>query len=405
MAKELILLNISGPDKPGITSKMTEILSNHKAHILDIGQAVIHNFLNIGILFEVNDEFNSSPILKDLLFKAYKLGIDVKFTAISEEDYEKWVLNQGKERYIITLLGRYLTAEQISKLTSIISNQGLNIDIINRLSGRTSLKKGAENKNVCVEFYVSGKPNNLQEMKKSFLELSPLTGVDIAFQADDIFRRSRRMVCFDMDSTLIQTEVIDELAEYAGVREEVSRITEAAMHGEIDFKESFKQRLNLMKGVKEEVLKEIVSKIPLTQGAERLFKALKRFGFKTAILSGGFTYFAHHLQERLGIDYVFANELEIKNGELTGSYIGEVIDGKRKAELLKVLADRENLLLDQIVAVGDGSNDLPMISVAGLGIAFHAKPIVKENARTAISTIGLDGILYLMGYRDRDIES
>ena len=405
MAKELILLNISGPDKPGLTSKMTEILANHKSHVLDIGQAVIHNFLNIGILFEVNDEFNSSPILKDLLFKAYELGVDVKFTPVSEDNYESWVRNQGKERYIVTLLGRHLTAEQISRLTSIIADQGLNIDIINRLSGRTSLKQLDEDKNVCVEFYVTGKPKDLQGMKKSFLELSPKMGVDIAFQADNIFRRSRRMICFDMDSTLIQAEVIDELAEYAGVREEVSRITEAAMRGEIDFKESFKQRLALMKGVKESVLLEIVSKIPLTDGAERLFKALKKFGFKTAILSGGFTYFARHLQAKLGIDYVYANELEFENGELTGNYIGEVVDGNRKADLLKVLADREDLLLDQVVAVGDGSNDLPMISVAGLGIAFHAKPVVKANARTAISTIGLDGILYLMGYRDRDIES
>lgn len=404
MSKELILLNITGPDKPGITSKMTEILSSYKAHILDIGQAVIHNFLNIGILFEVPKKYNASPILKDLLFKGYEQGVDIKFTPISEPDYETWVSMQGKEKYIITLLGRHLTAEQISLVTKIIAGQGLNIDIINRLSGRTSLQHDLGNKNVCVEFSVTGKPKDLQDMKKSFLELSPRTGIDIAFQADNIFRRSRRMICFDMDSTLIQAEVIDELAEYAGVREKVSQITEAAMRGEIDFKESFRQRLSLMKGVKESVLLEIVSKIPLTDGAERLFKALKKFGFKTAILSGGFTYFARHLQAKLGIDYVYANELEIINSELTGNYIGEVIDGKRKAELLKILADRENLLLNQVVAVGDGSNDLPMISVAGLGIAYHAKPIVKENARTAISSIGLDGILYLMGYRDRDIE-
>ncbi len=404
MSKELILLNITGPDKPGITSKMTEILSSYKAHILDIGQAVIHNFLNIGILFEVPKKYNASPILKDLLFKGYEQGVDIKFTPISEPDYETWVSMQGKEKYIITLLGRHLTAEQISLVTKIIAGQGLNIDIINRLSGRTSLQRDLGNKNVCVEFSVTGKPKDLQDMKKSFLELSPRTGIDIAFQADNIFRRSRRMICFDMDSTLIQAEVIDELAEYAGVREKVSQITEAAMRGEIDFKESFRQRLSLMKGVKESVLLEIVSKIPLTDGAERLFKALKKFGFKTAILSGGFTYFARHLQAKLGIDYVYANELEIINSELTGNYIGEVIDGKRKAELLKILADRENLLLNQVVAVGDGSNDLPMISVAGLGIAYHAKPIVKENARTAISSIGLDGILYLMGYRDRDIE-
>lgn len=405
MKRELILLNISGPDKPGITSKMTEILSGYNAHVLDIGQAVIHNFLNIGILFEVTDEFNSSPILKDLLFKAYEMGIDVKFTPVTEDDYENWVKQQGKERYIITLVGRHLSAEQIALVTSIISKQGLNIDIINRLSGRTSLRQSEGKTNVCVEFSVTGKPLDLQGMKKSFLELSPLTGVDIAFQADNIFRRSRRMICFDMDSTLIQAEVIDELAEYAGVREKVSKITEAAMRGEIDFKESFRQRLSLMKGVKESVLLEIASKIPLTEGAERLFKALKKFGFKTAILSGGFTYFARHLQAKLGIDYVYANELEIENGLLTGNYIGDVVDGQRKAELLKTLADRENLLLDQVVAVGDGSNDLPMISLAGLGIAFHAKPIVKANARTAISSIGLDGILYLMGYRDRDINS
>ncbi len=401
--REIILLNISGGDKPGVTASLTEVLAQSNVNILDIGQAVIHEDLGLGILFEVPTKAESSPILKDLLFKAYELNINVKFTPIPPEKYEEWVAHQGKDRYIVTLISRKLTAVQLSKVTSIIASQGLNIDIITRLSGRIPLDKHDQNTKSVVEFSVRGTPNNPERMKTDFMQLAADIGIDIAFQADNIFRRNRRLVCFDMDSTLIQTEVIDELAYRAGVGEQVSAITESAMRGEIDFTESFIKRVGLLKGLDESVMKDIAEKLPLTEGAERLFKTLKFYGYRTAILSGGFNYFGNHLKNKLGIDYVFANELEIKDGKLTGRHLGEIVDGKRKAELLNLLAFKEGIHLEQVIAVGDGSNDLPMLQLAGLGIAFHAKPKVKESAKNSISNIGLDAILYLLGFRDREI--
>nr|WP_321409024.1 phosphoserine phosphatase SerB [uncultured Carboxylicivirga sp.] len=401
--KEIILLNISGEDKPGLTAALTNILANYEVNILDIGQAVIHEDLGLGILFEVPSTNESSPILKDLLFKSYELGINIKFTPITEQKYNEWVGHQGKERFIITLLSRKLKASQLSKVTDIISNQGLNIDYITRLSGRVLLNDDHENSKSVVEFSVRGTPGNTEKMKQEFMAISKECAIDIAFQADNIFRRNRRLVCFDMDSTLIQTEVIDELAIKAGVGDKVIAITEAAMRGEIDFNESFKQRVSLLKGLDESVMKEIAEKLPITEGAERLFKTLKKYGYRTAILSGGFNYFGNYLKSKLDIDYVFANELEIKDGKLTGKHTGEIVNGEKKAELLKLLAFKEDIHLDQVIAVGDGSNDLPMLKLAGLGIAFHAKPKVKASAKNHISTIGLDAILYLLGFRDREI--
>ncbi|MDP4208367.1 MAG: phosphoserine phosphatase SerB [Bacteroidota bacterium] len=402
--REIILLNIYGTDKPGLTSTLTQILASYKVNILDIGQAVIHNNLDLGILFEVPFESEASPILKDLLFKGYELGVKVKFTPIAEKDYNFWVGKQGKERYNITLLGRRITAAQIAEVSKVIFDQQLNIEKISRLSGRPRLTEKKQDVKACVEFSVRGTPIDVATMKGSFLDIARNLGLDIAFQEDNIYRRTRRLVCFDMDSTLIQTEVIDELAHRAGVGEEVCKITEAAMRGEINFADSFQQRVALLKGLDEKVMIDIAEKLPLTEGAERLFRTLKKYGFKTAILSGGFTYFGKYLQNKLGVDYVFANQLEIESGKLTGNYVGDIVDGPKKAELLRNIAFKEDIHLAQTVAVGDGSNDLPMINIAGLGIAFHAKPLVKKNAQHSISTIGLDAILFLMGFRERDIE-
>ncbi|MCT4647153.1 MAG: phosphoserine phosphatase SerB [Carboxylicivirga sp.] len=401
--KEIILLNISGEDKPGLTALLTGILSQYGVNILDIGQAVIHEDLGLGILFEVPETAESAPVLKELLFKSYELGLNLKFTPVTEEKYKDWVGQQGKERFIITMLSRKLSADQLSQVTGIISNQGLNIDYISRLSGRVLLDDHEGNDKSVVEFSVRGTPKNESEMKQQFIDISREAGVDIAFQADNIFRRNRRLVCFDMDSTLIQTEVIDELAIKAGIGDQVKEITEAAMRGDIDFNESFIQRVALLEGLDESVMKEIAENLPITEGAERLFKTLKTYGYKTAILSGGFTYFGNYLKSKLDIDYVFANELEIKEGKLTGKHKGEIVNGEKKAELLKLLAFKEDIHLEQVIAVGDGSNDLPMLKLAGLGIAFHAKPKVKESAKHHISTIGLDAILYLLGFRDREI--
>lgn len=405
--REIILLNISGEDKPGVTSTLTTILSNYKVNILDIGQAVIHEQLSLGILFELPEESESAPVLKDLLFKAYELDINVKFTPVSESNYNHWVNLQGKDRFIVTLLSRKATSLQLSKVTDIIYKQGLNIDSITRLTGRIPLDDVLENNisKACIQFSIRGNPKDTTAMRQSFMEISWEIGADIAFQYDNIYRRNRRLVCFDMDSTLIQTEVIVELAKRAGVGDEVDKITEAAMQGKIDFNESFIQRIGLLRGLNESVMQDVAEKLPVTEGAERLFRTLKKYGFKTAILSGGFNYFGKYLQRKFDIDYVFANELEISDGKLTGKHVGEIVNGEVKAEWLKKIAFKEDIHLEQVVAVGDGANDLPMINIAGLGIAFHAKPKVKANARHAISTIGLDAILYLMGFRDREIEN
>jgi phosphoserine phosphatase len=404
MNSDIFLLNISGQDKPGLTSSLTAVLAAYDAKVLDIGQANIHDTLTLGILFQIKSDKKSAAVLKDLLFKSYELGIKAKFTPISIEDYEKWVSQQGKNRYIVTLLGEKLTAEHISEVTKVISEKNLNIDAIKRLTGRASLLKHDDYPRASIQLSIRGAILKKSDFTEKFMQISEELGLDIAFQEDNIFRRNRRLVCFDMDSTLIQTEVIDELAEIKGVGKQVKAITESAMNGEIDFNESFTQRMKLLKGLDESVLEYVAKNLPITKGAKRLIDTLKSYGFKTAILSGGFTYFGNYLQKELGIDYVFANQLEIKNGKLTGGYLGEIVDGNKKAEYLQKLATQEGIHISQTIAVGDGANDLPMLNLAGLGIAFHAKPKVKDNAQSAISNIGLDGILYLLGYHDRHID-
>ena len=397
---ELILINISGQDRPGVTSSLTEILAKYDAQILDIGQADIHHNLALGILFKTDSE-RSGEILKELLFKAYELNVQIRFSPISVEDYSKWVSMQGKNRYIITILGRKLTAKQIAKVTNVVAEQGMNIAGIQRLTGRMPLTdKEQPLSKSCVEFSVRGNPLNKEQMQSDFMQMAAEMEFDISMQEDNMYRRSRRLICFDMDSTLIETEVIDELAMRAGVGDKVKAITESAMRGEIDFNESFKERVALLKGLDESVMKDIAEHLPITEGVDRMMKVLKRAGYKTAILSGGFTYFGRYLKEKFGFDYVYANELEIENGKLTGNYVGEIVNGRRKAELLKLIAQGENVNIAQTIAVGDGANDLPMLSTAGLGIAFHAQPKVKQNAGQSISTIGIDGVLYFLGFKD-----
>ena len=397
---ELILINISGDDRPGVTSALTDILARHEAHILDIGQADIHHSLSLGILFRTTSD-RSGDIMKDLLFKSYELSVKIRFTPVSISDYEEWVSMQGKNRWIITILGRRLTARHIALVTDEIARQELNIDGIQRLTGRMPLRDNEEPRSKsCVEFSVRGNPSDVTAMRARFLEISQMEEFDISLQEDNVFRRCRRLICFDMDSTLIETEVIDELAIRAGVGDRVKEITERAMRGEIDFCESFKERVALLKGLDESVMRDIAENLPITEGVERMIQVLKRTGYKTAILSGGFTYFGNYLKQKFGFDYVYANELEIVDGKLTGRHLGDIVDDKRKAELLKILAQVENINIAQTLAVGDGANDLPMLSTAGLGIAFHAKPKVKQTARQSISTIGLDGVLYFLGFKD-----
>ncbi len=398
--EEQILVGIAGQDRPGVTASVTEILAKYDAQILDIGQADIHSTLSLGILFRISEKM-SGQVMKELLFKATELNINIDFKPVGDEEYEGWVEQQGKNRYILTVIGRSLSAKQIAAAARVIRDQGLNIDSIIRLTGRQSVMHPEKNGRACIEFSLRGTPKDLADMQSKLMHLSADMAFDFSLQKDNMYRRMRRLICFDMDSTLIQTECIDELAERAGVGDKVREITERAMRGEIDFRESFKERVALLKGLDVGVMKDIAEHMPITEGVDRLMTILKRYGYKIAILSGGFTYFGEYLQRRYGIDYVYANELEIDdNGKLTGRYVGDIVDGHRKAELLKLIAQVEKVNLAQTIAVGDGANDLPMISEAGLGIAFHAKPRVVANAKQSINTIGLDGVLYFLGFKD-----
>ena len=398
--KELLLINISGEDRLDLTASITEILARFDVNVLDVGQAVIHDNLSLGVLAELPESVRASR-LQDILRRTYEPGIQVKFTPISEDSYAHWVAGQGRARFIISLLARKITARHLSRVTGVVSRHGLNIDAIKRLSGRVPLGEQDSLSKACVEFSVRGQLADPEQFRSELLELTNDMDIDLAFQEDNRYRRNRRLVAFDMDSTLIEAEVIDELATEAGVGEQVAAITAAAMRGELDFSESLRRRVALLQGMDEAVLAQVAARLPLTEGAEHLISTLRSLGYKTAILSGGFTYFGARLQQQLGIDHVHANQLEIADGKLTGAVTGAIVDGPRKAELLRRIARQEGIDLEQVISVGDGANDLPMLSIAGLGIAFRAKPLVKKSAGQSISTLGLDGILYLLGISDR----
>ena len=398
--KEQILIRITGKDRAGLTASVMDILARHDAQILDIGQADIHSSLSLGILIRISAR-SSGQVMKELLFKATELGVAIGFEPVRDDDYEEWVGRQGKNRYILTIIARSLSARQIAAAASVVSKHELNIDSIKRLTGRQSLKQPDKSVRSCIEFSIRGVPDDSNKLQAELMHMSSEMGIDFSFQKDNMFRRMRRLICFDMDSTLVQTECINELAERAGVGDQVSAITAQAMRGEIDFKESFRRRVALLKGLDASVMQEIAENMPITEGVDRLMEVLKRAGYRIAILSGGFTYFGEYIQRKYGIDYVYANQLEIgEDGKLTGRYVGDIVDGRRKADLLRLIAQMEKVNLEQTIAVGDGANDLPMLSTAGLGIAFHAKPRVVANAKQSINTVGLDGVLYFLGFKD-----
>ena len=398
----VLRIDITGQDRAGVTHSLTQVLASFGARVLDIGQAVIHDALALGILVELTEELKSSALLTDILLQAHALGTQVRFTAISSLEYEAWVAEQSKSRFLISILGPVISAAHLAETSGIIVRAGLNIDRIERLSGRVPLSRCAMPSRVCVQLGVSGNAVDEDSVREA---LSKLTkhDIDVAFQHDNVYRRNRRLVAFDMDSTLIQTEVIDELAKLAGVGDQVAAITEAAMRGELDFQGSFRRRVALLKGLPESQLHQVLQRIPLMDGAERLVSTLQRLGYKTAILSGGFTFVGRELQKRLGIDYLHANELDVVDGVVTGEVRTPIVDGPRKAALLEQIAASEGLSMEQVIAVGDGANDLPMLRLAGLGIAFRAKPLVRKGAKQSISKLGLDGILFLLDVRDRDL--
>lgn len=397
-----VLIHFSGPDAPGLTAAFTGILTRSNVSILDIGQAVVHENLALGMLLEVPSGSSITSLRAELTERAEEFGLHARFKVIPKHAVSHWVHGLRHNHFIITVLGRSITAEHLARVSAIIAAHGMNIDRIDRLSGK--LKPDVETANACVELAVSGDALRELPMRAEFLATAQELSIDIAFQRESIFRRNRRLFAFDMDSTLIEGEVIDELAKLAGAGERVVRITEAAMRGELGFDESFARRVALLKGLPAERVYSLLDTIPLAEGAEHLVQTLRLLGYKTAILSGGFTFFARSLQQRLGIDTVHANELEIVDGKVTGRVIPPIINGVRKAELLAEIASKEGFSLEQVIAVGDGANDIPMLNLAGMGIAYRAKPLVRQKAGHSISSLGLDGLLYLIGVRDRDIQ-
>jgi phosphoserine phosphatase len=402
---ETILIHFSGQDRPGLTTALTAILARYDACVLDIGQAVVHETLSLGLLVEIPRGDSFRGLQDTLMAKSRDLRLQVVFTPIAKADVDDWISSQGKDQFIVTILGRAISANHLARVSAIVAEHGLNVDRIERLSGRLSLAVHTPDANACVEFTVNGNSSSEASMRAAFLATAHDLKIDIAFQRESIYRRNRRLFAFDMDSTLIEGEVIDELAKLAGVADEVVKVTESAMRGEIEFQQSFRLRVALLRGLKETTVRELLDTIPLVEGAEQLIGTLKMLGYKTAILSGGFNFFAQHLQRRLGIDYVFANDLDIVDGVVSGEVRTPIVDGARKAELLRQIARQENISLDQVVAVGDGANDLPMLGIAGMGIAFRAKPLVRQTASHAVSFLGLDSLLYLIGVRDRDLRS
>ncbi len=399
--QDILLITFAGEDQPGLTAGITAILARHGVNVMDIGQAVIHDTLSMGLLVELPENDHGSGVVTELESFGAGHGLRVRAAAVPAASYRDWVGAQGAPRYIITLLARKITADQLARVSAVVSSHALNIDGIARLSGRIPQGELPRLSKACVEFSVRGPLADPVAFRRHLLEVAGALEVDLAFQEDNMYRRNRRLVAFDMDSTLIEAEVIDELARIAGVGGEVSAITEAAMRGELDFAESFRRRVALLAGLEEAALQRVAAGLRITEGAEHLIATLRKLGYRTAILSGGFTFFARHLQQRLGIDHVYANELDLADGRVTGRIRGEIVDGARKAELLQTLARQEGIDLQQVIAVGDGANDLPMLSIAGLGIAFRAKPLVKQSAEQSISTLGLDAILYLLGLSDR----
>ncbi len=405
MADEIILISISGRDKPGLMAELMELIVEAGANVLDMGQAVIHDELALGILIQVPE---LGALTDDITAQCHKVGSALRITLVENDNYELLSAGFSQSPLILTVLSQGRGGEPLKAVSNLTRRFDINIDTVRRLTKpqpKSQLEVDSEvAARLCLEMRLSGSLQNSEAFQAELLGVADDIGFDFSVQRDTVFRRNRRLVAFDMDSTLITEEVMDQLAKRHGVGEQVIAITEDAMAGRIDFKESFRRRAMLLKGMPASVLHEVAEAVVLNNGADKLIRALKHFGYRVALLSGGFQYVGEYLSNSLGIDYVFANELQVVDGKMTGEVVGDIVDAERKATLLRDIARKEGIVLEQTIAVGDGANDLPMLSQAGLGVAYHAKSIVKESAQHAISNFGLDAILYLIGFSDLDIE-
>ncbi|HRK01983.1 MAG TPA: phosphoserine phosphatase SerB [Oligoflexia bacterium] len=392
--RKKVILTITGRDAPGITSSLTAILNRDGVLLLDLEQSVTHGLLSLSMVIQfVGEEGDDKAVLKDLLFKAKELGVALDFTVVDGDE----MLRSSNHQFAITLMSDDLQAKHVAAISAVLARRGVNIDSIRKLNERGLF---------CLEMLTYTSANmDLGALKDELLKVSTrYPTLDIAVQRESLYRRAKRLVVMDMDSTLIQVEVIDELAKRAGVGDQVAAITERAMQGEIGFDESLYERVALLKGLTEADLKHVAEAIPLTPGADILIKTTKRLGYKVALISGGFSYFGDYLKEKLGLHYVYTNQLEIIDGKLTGRVVGPIVNAERKAELLEQIARLEEVPLESVIAVGDGANDIPMLKKAGLGIAFNAKLKTRRAAPAAVNQRTLHSILYLLGITDKDID-
>lgn len=381
-----MLVRVSGPDGPGITAGILAILAAGDAAIYDMEQIVVRDRLTLDLHVGVAEDAGT---LKDLLFYGWERDLSVSFDVV-----EGGPQPEPQMRYAVTVIAAELPPSALAAVTTSIAGAGANIDRIVQLAARPVIS---------YEFVIEG--GDVDALRASLGKLASEIHIDVAIQREGLNRRAKRLVVIDVDSTLIQNEIIDLLAEQAGAGDQVAEITERAMAGSLDFEASLRERVALLKGLTEEDRDTVLTRVSFTPGARTFVRTLKRLGYTVAAVSGGFTFFADYVARELGLDYAYANQLVHTDGVLTGELTGSIVDRGGKATLLRELAKLEKIPLEQVVAIGDGANDVDMLAAAGLGIAFNARPMVEEIADAALTVPYLDAVLFLLGISRRDIEA
>jgi phosphoserine phosphatase len=393
MEDSLFVVRVLGRDREGLVAAITGKLADITVNIVDIEQTVIHGLFSMFMLIDVSKADVNINELRGRLYEcSRKLNVDINITPLSEDGEVDNEVGGGDHK--ITILGRDGPGI-VAGISKALFDLNTNIERI-KMIARGDL--------LAMEMLVNSKGVPLDKLRKMMERTGEEIGVDIIVQPEDISKFRKRLVVFDMDGTLVDSEIIDELANAAGVGDRVSELTARGMRGEIDFEESLRKRVSMLKGLPESTLERIRDNMRLTPGSEELINALKTMGYKIALISGGFTYFTSALKERLGFDYAYANELAIKDGKVTGDVTGRIIDSRRKAEIMDDLAGKENISRGDIIAIGDGANDQIMLKTAGLGIAFNAKDVLKKVADGSITKNNLKGLMYCLGVSEKDLK-